>query len=72
MDFSDRLLFARRCAGLTQAELGRRVCLSKATISALENGGASPTILVVQRIAQELGVRPLSLLIDLDGGDADA
>lgn len=72
MNFCDRLRAARKCAGLSQAELGRKVCLSRVTICVLERDAASPTILTVRRLAQALGVPPSSLLIDLDGGDGDA
>jgi len=47
---------ARERAGLTQAEVARRLGMSRATISRLENG-----------VAEELGVRKLSLACDLVG-----
>ncbi|VXD00206.1 helix-turn-helix domain-containing protein [Sphingomonas sp. 8AM] len=53
---------ARRAAGLTQAELGRRTSLRQATISSLENGDGATldtlfAVLTALRLDVELGPR---------------
>ena len=46
------VLELRRRAGLTQDLLGRLVGLSPASISAYENGHTSPTLEMVERLAE--------------------
>ena len=54
---------ARRTAGLTQAELARRLAMSRATLSQLENGvigdlGIRKVALICDRLGLEILVRP--------------
>ncbi len=61
----DALRRARRAAGLTQAELGRRTNLRQATISGLENGEGATldtvfAVLTALRLDVELGPRRTS------------
>ncbi|WP_029090024.1 helix-turn-helix transcriptional regulator [Brevibacterium album] len=44
----------RRSAGLTQAELGLRVGVSRQTIVAVEKGDYAPSVYLALRIAREL------------------
>jgi ribosome-binding protein aMBF1 (putative translation factor) len=53
---------ARTTAGLTQAVLAARIGTHQSVISAIENGGQIPTILMLRRIAAALDRR---LTIDL-------
>lgn len=64
----DALRRARRAAGLTQAELGKRTNLRQATISGLENGEGATldtlfAVVTALRLDVELGSRD-------DGGPA--
>lgn len=64
IDFSQRLLLCRRDLDLTQAELARRAGnLSPSYVSDLERSKvANPTLDVVQKLAQILGVHPAYLV----------
>ena len=55
-DFGSVLKQLRKSHGLTQAELGGRVGLSKAVVSKYENGMGFPTFDVLIRIADYFGV----------------
>ena len=48
----------RRAAGLTQAELARRLVTTQSAVARWETGGASPTLKTVQRIARACGLEP--------------
>lgn len=52
----------RESAGLTQLELAVRAGLTPATVSRLENGHQSPTLVTVEALARALGI-PLSDLV---------
>jgi putative transcriptional regulator len=61
------LLFrARRNAGLTQAELGRRVGVSRQTVVAYERDGQIPQPKRAKEIADVFGLRATDLF-DFDG-----
>lgn len=47
----------RESAGLTQAELGARVGVTRQTLIAIEQGRYSPTLELAFQIARVLGVR---------------
>ena len=53
---------ARTRAGLTQAELARRMGTQQSVISAVENGGQVPSVSTLWRIARALNLR---LTIDM-------
>jgi len=54
---------ARRRAGVSQAELARRVGTSQPTIARLEQGRVSPTVMSLDRIARALHTE---LVIDFE------
>lgn len=60
MSVGNRLKEARREAGLTQIQLGKRVGMSQASISDLENGESAGTTNIAT-LAAVLGVSPLWL-----------
>jgi transcriptional regulator with XRE-family HTH domain len=62
----ERLREARRRAGLTQTELGRRTGLSQSMIGALERGERSTSREIAQALADVLGVA-LDSLVDPAG-----
>jgi len=55
MDTADLLRYARRSAGLTQAELARRAGTSQAMVARYETGVASPTVRTLQRLLRAAG-----------------
>nr|WP_296074751.1 helix-turn-helix transcriptional regulator [uncultured Actinoplanes sp.] len=63
----------RHEAGLTGHQLGRRVGMSQAKISRLENGVGIPAVVDVRRIAQELGAPPalIERLVELTESAGD-
>ncbi|MBM3329568.1 MAG: helix-turn-helix transcriptional regulator [Calditrichaeota bacterium] len=54
--FGERLRQLRRDKGLSQAELADRAGINRSYLSVLENEHSSPTMDVVERLAQGLGV----------------
>ncbi|MBO5024443.1 MAG: helix-turn-helix transcriptional regulator [Clostridia bacterium] len=54
--YNDRMKERRTAIGLSQAELAKRVGVSRQTINMIENGGYNPTIELCIRICRELGV----------------
>ena len=58
-----RLNQLRRQAGITMTELARRSGLSQGYISRLEMGQSTPSLRVLARLAQALGV-PLAILLN--------
>ena len=57
---------------MTQAELGRRVGLTRQTIAAIEQGRYSPSLVVAFRIAHVFGKRVDEVFHWRPDGDADA
>ncbi|WP_027477091.1 helix-turn-helix domain-containing protein [Curvibacter gracilis] len=51
------LIAARHRAGLTQAEVAKRMGTSQSTVARLESGGRQPSMQTVQRYAKALGCR---------------
>ena len=51
------LRWARQDAGLTQAELARRVGVSQQQVAKLERPGANPSIATLRKVTAALGVR---------------
>lgn len=62
-DVGERILLARRRAGLSQRAFGERLGVSHAAVSDLERGKSKPNLDNLSVIAERLGV-PLSQLID--------
>ena len=62
-----KLRAAREKAGLSQAELARRVGVSQGLIWAIENGTKRPSIKVLARIASELSLSLDELLPVVSG-----
>lgn len=52
----------RREAGLTQAELARRLETTQAAISKIETGRSLPSLTVIERIARAIG-RPITITL---------
>lgn len=57
----------RHAKKLTQEELADRVSLSVRYIGSVERGRASPTVTVLGKIANALGVEPSALLTKVRG-----
>jgi transcriptional regulator with XRE-family HTH domain len=53
---SKKIRSIREKNGLTQAELARRVGVSRSYINKIENGEAKPSLALLERIASILGV----------------
>ena len=60
--FVENLRAARRAKGLSQEELAHRAGLDRTYISALERNVYNPTIDVVDRLADALGIDAAALL----------
>ncbi|WP_031405327.1 helix-turn-helix domain-containing protein [Geobacillus vulcani] len=56
MSFPQRLRMLRKAKGLTQEELGRRVNVTKVSISGYENGNRTPDMDTLKALADVLGV----------------
>jgi len=63
---SDLIYIARRRAGVTQAELGRRLSLPQSQVSRWERGQVEPSLETLQRIVRACG---LELTLGLANGD---
>lgn len=53
---NDKMKDTRIALGLSQAELAKRVGVSRQTVNMIENGGYNPTLELCIRICRELGV----------------
>ena len=62
LQLAELVYAARTRAGLTQAELARRMGTQQSVISAVENGGQVPSVSTLWRIARALDLR---LTIDM-------
>ena len=60
---------ARRRAGLTQAELGRRVGTTQSAVARLERGGTEPSLERLGRIARACGLDLVPTLRPADDSD---
>jgi len=58
MNAAAKLRSARRRAGLTLRELGRRARTSHATLAAYESGRKTPTVVTFDRIVRAAGFQP--------------
>ena len=57
---------------LSQEELAHRADLDRTYISGVERGVRNPTVLVLQRLALVLEIRPAELLADADDASISA
>jgi transcriptional regulator with XRE-family HTH domain len=57
MEAAELLRRVRQDADLTQAELGRRVDRSQASVASLERPGANPTIRTLEELLEAIGHR---------------
>jgi transcriptional regulator with XRE-family HTH domain len=64
LDFGQRLRKARRQAKLTQEALGKRVGLSRTSITNIEQGNQHVGLHLLYELAKAVGVRPVELLPD--------
>lgn len=55
MRFGDAVRAAREAAGISQAELARRMGTGQPTIARLELGGVDPKLSTIERISRALG-----------------
>jgi len=65
---ADKIRKLRKNKGLTLAQLGQDIGLSKGLLSRIENNQVSPSIATLSKIAKGLGV-PISLFFDEEGGE---
>ena len=63
MEFQDRLAQSRRAAGLSQAELGEKVGVSRQAVSKWESGQTSPDTKTLTLLCRVLGVSADYLLL---------
>ena len=63
MTLGDRIRQAREQADISQAELARRIGISKNAMNAIEAGDTDPRASRIEAIAQELGVSTDALLL---------
>lgn len=68
LNFGDNLLAARRQAGLSQDQLGKRAGIPKNTIYRLEVGDREPRLSTVLRLADALGMEGSDLIRGLKPG----
>lgn len=64
--FGQNLRQARVAAGLTQAELARKACLSENTISRLERGLCGMSVLTFVALVSALDTCPAHLLMGVE------
>jgi putative transcriptional regulator len=64
---TNRITELRAAAGISQAELGDRVGVTRQTVNAIERGKYSPSLEVAFRIAGVLGA-PLERVFQYPGG----
>lgn len=61
----ERIVVLRKGLGLTQVQLAERLGTEHAQIGRLERGETNSTIIILRRIAKELGIS-VSELVDID------
>ncbi|ETW25811.1 MULTISPECIES: helix-turn-helix domain-containing protein [Mycobacterium] len=63
MELAEIAYRAREVAGLTQAELARKMGTTQSAIAAIESGARTPTVELLERLARACGQR-LTISID--------
>lgn len=63
MELAETAYRAREVAGLTQAELARKMGTTQSAIAAIESGARTPTVDLLDRLARACGKR-LTISID--------
>lgn len=63
MELAETAYRAREVAGLTQAELARKMGTTQSAIAAIESGARTPTVELLERLARACGQR-LTIRID--------
>ncbi len=58
----------RREKGWSQEDLAFESGLHRTYVSGIERGVRNPTIMIIEKLAKTLGVRPAKLLVDGRGG----
>jgi ribosome-binding protein aMBF1 (putative translation factor) len=61
-EFGEKVRRARESAGMSQAELARKMKTSQSTIARLESGGTEPTLRTLERVCAALDAE---LVLDL-------
>ena len=56
MNFSDKIKYQREQNHLTQKELAERTGINQADISKLENGTRNPSVNLLKRLAEGMGM----------------
>lgn len=69
MTIGNNVRLLRKRSGLSQAELAQKVGVWQTQISQIESGAANPSLDLLQRIAQTLGVTPGAIM---DGENVEA
>lgn len=62
LNVGENILYWRRLKGMKQEELAKKVGISPAALSNIENGSSKPDIERIEDIAEALGVEPNQLL----------
>lgn len=57
MELAETAYRAREAAGLTQAELARKMGTTQSAIAAIESGARTPTVELLERLARACGQR---------------
>lgn len=70
MSIGETIRVLRKRSDLSQAELAQQVGVWQTQISQIESGATSPSLDLLQRIAQALGVKP-GVIVDGFGADPE-
>jgi transcriptional regulator with XRE-family HTH domain len=71
VELPERLVAARRAAGLTQAELAERAGVHLTQLNRYEAGTSEPTLRVIRRLCVTLGLSADELVFGESDGDED-
>lgn len=62
LDLAEKVYNARTAAGLSQAQLARRMGTTQSVISQIEGGGQTPTVAMLARVARATG-QPINITL---------